>query len=243
MSWALVYFFPLAGPLLGLLSGSVAILARATLGYDRTAGYLRFILSSLPVRTAPEPGTTRLVLAELAFFACLGFAFLVSVIAVGITAGFPPFYGALSYSSAAVRALTIFCLAFGLGAGLVLLFFTEPDDRADYLGLESILGLFVGTLVFGVAARSALLLFMYPDTHRELWSRAGTDLPYGRVLDVLPFLALFAVVTIVFLVASLVRWFDTSFRPWHALCSLAVVGYVAPMVVLWLSVAGPLGTL
>lgn len=241
MSWAFVYLFPVAGPVLGVLSGTVAVLLRGALGYRRTAGYLRFLLSRISHHDPNDLSTPWLLLAEFAFFAGLGVVFLLTFLAVGFTVGLPPFYGALGYSTAAIRALTLFSLAFGVGAAAVILFFSEPADRAAYLGAPSILGLLVGTVSFGVAARATFLMFLYPDAHHEVGSRTTTRLPFGWLLDILPLPSLGTVALVLFLVAWITRRLDTRVRPWHVLLLLAIAAYLLTYLVLWLYVKWSLG--
>jgi hypothetical protein len=213
--------------LLGLVPGGVAVLSRIPLGYRRTAGFLEFVVAKAPRLTLDTTRLSHLVFAEFLFYAVLGFGFLVSFLGLSMGGYLPSFYGALSYSMSAVTALTVTCIVYAVGAGLLIVFLTDEKARSEYFGPESIAGMCVGLATFAIATRATLLMAMYPRTHHELPYRGGTDIPFGAVIDAIPLPILALEFALIAAIAVLVRLVETPVRVWHA---LLLVGTVAVLL-------------
>lgn len=227
------------GAVLGLVAGGVAILARTTLGYRRTAGFLEYVVAAVPGPGLDTSRLSRLVFAELLFYAVLGIGFLLSFLGLSFSGQLPPFYGALSYSGSALTALTVVCVAYVAGVGSLILFTTEAESRSEFFGVESVLGMTVGMATFAVATRATVLMTMYPRNHDGLLGRARTDLPFGWILDVLPFPILAGAFAFFAAVALVVRPLDSWLRVWHVLLLVSVVTMFAPLLAFRYSI-GPL---
>lgn len=229
----------LVGSLIGVAAGGVAIAARAALGYRRTAGFVAFLVETVLGRSLDADRLGPVLAAELAWYAALGVGLALLVMGLGLYGHLPSFYGALSYSAAAVRALTLVCAGYGVAVGLLVVFITDADDRDRYVDANGLAGLAAGLLGFAVASRATVLATMYPRTHHELSSRAATRLPFGWVLDLLPMPDLAVAFAGLAAVAIAARRFDAPVRDWQALLGVGVLATLSPIAGLWAAVTWP----
>lgn len=227
------------GSLVGVAAGVVAVVSRAALGYRRTAGYLAFLVERLLDRSLDTDRLGVVLAAELAWYAALGVGLALVVMGLGLYGHLPSFYGALSYSAAAVRALTLVCVGYAVGVGLLVVFLTDAGDRDRYFDASGLAGLAAGLLGFAVASRATILMTMYPRTHHELSSRAATRLPFGWVLDLLPMPDLAVAFAGLAAVPIALRRLDGPVRDWQVLLGLGVLAALSPIAGLWAAVTWP----
>lgn len=225
-------FLLLLGALVGVVAGAVAGLARVSIGYRRTAGFLAFLVERLRGAPLDRDRLLPVVAAELTWYAVLGVGYVLVVMGLSLFGHLPTFYGALGYSGSAVLGLTVATLGYVAMVAALVLFVTDPPSRARYFDAAGLAGLGVGLGAFALALRATTLMSMYPGTHREIGSRAPTRLPIVWVFDLLPLPELAATLAALAGLAILARRYGAPGRDWQALLLVGLVGIATTPVVL-----------